>query len=89
MQLSIIELLQEESIITLVECSESQKDNNGSVIKIEKDGKCYMVSETLDEIKLEILVKYLVYISTIKSILVALLVIFIFFAFIMLCSLIR
>lgn len=89
MKLATIESLVDEKIITLIECDKSEKDDNKNVVKDKKNGKYYKFEETEDEIKLEILVKCLEYISTIKSILVGFLSVFIIFAFVMLCSLIR
>lgn len=89
MKLSIIESLVDEKIITLIECDKSEKDDNKNVVRDKKNGKYYKFEETEDEIKLEILAKCLEYISTIKSILVGFLSVFIIFAFVMLCSLIR
>lgn len=88
MKLSTIETLVDEKIITLIECDKSEKENNKNVVKDKKTGKYYKFEETDEEIKLDILAKYLEYISTIKSIMVGFLTIFIFFAFVMLCSLI-
>lgn len=87
MKLSTIETLVDEKIITLIKCDKSEKDNK-NVVKDKKTGKYYKFEETDEEIKLEILAKCLEYISTIKSIMVGFLTIFIFFAFVMLCSLI-
>lgn len=89
MKLSTIETLVDEKIITLIKCDKSEKDNNKNVVKDKKTGKYYKFEETDEEIKLEIIAKCLEYISTIKSIMVGFLTIFIFFAFVMLCSLIR
>ena len=89
LKLSTIESLVDEKIVTLIQCDESEKNHNENVVKNNKSGKYYKFQETEEEIKIEILAKCLEYISTIKSILVGFLSIFIIFAFIILCSLIR
>ena len=89
LKLSTIEYLLDEKVITLIRCDEGEKEHNKNVVKNTKSGEYYKIEETDEEIKIEILAKCLEYISTIKSIMVGFLSIFIIFAFIMLCSLIR
>lgn len=89
MKLSTIEILVEEKIINLMDCDNLEVKNQKNIVRDKKSGRYYKFEETDEEIKLDILAKCLEYISTIKSILTGFLTVFIIFAFVILCSLIR
>lgn len=84
MKLSTIETLVDKKIITLVPCDKLEQDKNKNVVRDKKSGKYYKFEETEEELKLEILAKCLEYISTIKSIMVFFVTIFILYSLVML-----
>lgn len=55
LKLSTIEWLRDKGIITLVECDESERETNKNIVRDTETNKWYKISQTEEEVKIELL----------------------------------
>ena len=77
LKLSTIEELRDNGIIELIECDKNEKETGIDVVRDTKTNKYYKISQTQEEIKIEILARCLKYLYTISIVSVCFLGIFI------------
>ena len=77
LKLSTIEELRNNNVIQFIECDKSERDKGIDVVRDTETNKYYKISQTPEEIKIEILVRCLNYLRTIGIVVVCFFIIFI------------
>lgn len=77
LKISTIEELRNNGVIKFIECDKSERDNGVDVLRDSKTNTYYKISQTLEEVQIEILARCLSYLRTISIVIVSFFIIFI------------